>query len=173
MKTQMEPVRAVASPRKGAQDGVRHELSVFLKVKPGHEKPIRAVLSNLAGDALDKVREAVVNVGTLHDARQVLFDDDTRLMLGTSFDGQWDVYIDDFARTSILTLWDKFLIHCEGYPDQGAAPLSLVEIKEFLTSHQVTAAAYIGRYPDATVKEILKALRVQTAFQQLLDEASS
>jgi hypothetical protein len=49
----------------------------------------------------------------------------------------------------------------------------LVEIKEFLTAHQVTAAAYIGRYPDATVKEILKALRVQTAFQQLLDEASS
>ena len=173
MKTQMEPVRPVASPRKGAQDGVRHELSVFLKVKPGHEKQIRAVLSNLAGDALDKVREAVVNVGTLHDARQVLFDDDTRLMLGTSFDGQWDVYIDDFARTSILTLWDKFLIHCDGYPDQGATPLSLVEIKEFLTAHQVTAAAYIGRYPDASVKEILKALRVQTAFQQLLDEASS
>jgi hypothetical protein len=28
-------------------------------------------------------------------------------------------------------------------------------------------------YPDVTVKEILKALRVQTVFGQLLDEASS
>ncbi len=94
-------------------------------------------------------------------------------MIGTSFDGDWDVYIEDFARTSILDLWAKFLVHCEGYPDQDAAPLSLFDTKEFLTSHQVTAAAYIGRYPDATVKDILKSLRVQAVFQQLLDEASS
>jgi hypothetical protein len=173
MKPQTAPMQPVTSPRKGAVDGVRNELSVFLKVKPGHEKQIREVLSNLSGEAASLAREAVVKVGTLHDARQVLFDNDTRLMIGTSFDGSWDVYIEDFARTSILDLWAKFLIHCEGYPDQGAPPLSLSDTKEFLTAHQVTAAAYIGRYPEATVKDILKALRVQTVFQQLLDEASS
>ena len=173
MNTQTESKPPISIPRKGARDGVRTELSVFLKVKPGREKQIRAVLSNLSGEAESLAREAVVKVGTLHDARQVLFDNDTRLMIGTSFDGNWDIYIDDFARTSILDLWDKFLIHCEGYPDRGAAPLSLPEIKEFLTSHQVTAAAYIGRYPEATVSQILKALRVQVVFQQLLDEASS
>jgi len=167
------PERPIAPARKGAQDGVRNELSVFLKVKPGHEKQIREVLSSLSGEALGLAREAVVKVGTLHDARQVLFDNDTRLMIGTSFDGNWDVYIEDFARTSILDLWDNFLIHCEGYPDQGAPRLSLIETKEFLTANQVTAAAYIGRYPEATVKEILKALRVQAVFQKLLDEASS
>jgi len=173
MTTQTELEKPAASPRKGARDGVRNELSVFLKVKPGHEKQIREVLSSLSGEAVDLAREAVVNVGTLHDARQVLFDNDTRLMIGTSFDGNWDVYINDFARTSILDLWAKFLVHCEGYPDQDAAPLSLFETKEFLTAHQVTAAAYIGRYPEATVKDILKALRVQAVFQELLDEASS
>src|SRR5216684_2298010 len=173
MKAQTASTEPVQPARKGAVDGVRNELSVFLKVKPGHEKQIREVLSSLSGEAVDLAREAVVNVGTLHDARQVLFDNDTRLMIGTSFDGNWDVYINDFARTSILDLWAKFLVHCEGYPDQDAAPLSLFETKEFLTTHQVTAAAYIGRYPEATVKDILKALRVQTVFQQLLDEASS
>ncbi len=173
MKAQTASTEPVQPARKGAVDGVRNELSVFLKVKPGHEKQIREVLSNLSGEAASLAREAVVKVGTLHDARQVLFDNDTRLMIGTSFDGSWDVYIEDFARTSILDLWAKFLIHCEGYPDQGAPPLSLFETKEFLTAHQVTAAAYIGRYPEATVKDILKALRVQTVFQQLLDEASS
>src|SRR6266403_4717313 len=171
--TQTELEKPASTPRKGARDGVRTELSVFVKVKPGREKQIRAVLSNLSGEAESLAREAVVKVGTLHDARQVLFDDDTRLMIGTSFDGNWDVYIEDFARTSILDLWDNFLIHCEGYPDQGAPRLSLIETKEFLTANQVTAAAYIGRYPEATVKEILKALRVQAVFQKLLDEASS
>jgi hypothetical protein len=83
MKPQTAPPEP-ASPRKGAVDGVRNELSVFLKVKPGHEKQIREVLSNLSGEAVGLAREAVVKVGTLHDARQVLFDNDTRLMIGTS-----------------------------------------------------------------------------------------
>ncbi len=173
MQTQIERAKPVSSPRKGAQDGVRNELSVFLKVKPGHEKQIRAVLTDVSGEKTAKARAAAVDVGTLHEARQVLFDNDTRLMIATSFDGDWDVYIDDFARTAILRLWDEFLVHCEGYPDRGAPALSHAEIKEFLTANQVTAAAYVGRYPAATVKEVLKALRTQTAFQQLLDEASS
>src|SRR5712691_5905081 len=140
MKAQTASTEPVQPARKGAVDGVRNELSVFLKVKPGHEKQIREVLSNLSGEAAGLAREAVVKVGTLHDARQVLFDNDTRLMIGTSFDGDWDVYIDDFARTSILDLWGKFLVHCEGYHDQGVVNLSLFETKEFLTAHQVTAA---------------------------------
>jgi hypothetical protein len=172
MNEQIKISMPVSSPRRGAKDGVRNELSVFLKVKPGHEKQIRAVFSDSASD-LDRARQAMINVGTLHDARQVLFDDDTRLMIATSFDGDWDVYIDDFARTSILDIWDKFLVHCEDYPDEGARPLSQFEIKEFLTAHQVTAAAFVGRYSESTVKEVLKALRVQTVFQHLLDEASN
>jgi len=34
MKPQTAPTQPAASPRKGAVDGVRNELSVFLKVKP-------------------------------------------------------------------------------------------------------------------------------------------
>ncbi|MBT2234295.1 hypothetical protein [Nonomuraea sp. NEAU-A123] len=30
-------------------------------------------------------------IGTLHDARWVLFDDDTRLLFATNFDGDWTV----------------------------------------------------------------------------------
>jgi hypothetical protein len=103
-----------------------------------------------------------------------LFDNDTRLLIATSFDGDWDVYIDDFARTLVLRDWERFLVHCEGYPDAaGMASLSLFQQKELLTANQVTAARYDRAYPDVTSKEIMKALRVQTVFQQLLDEASS
>ena len=44
------------------------------------------------------------------------------------------------------------------------------EIKEFLTANQVTASDFYMTYPGVTVKEIQKALRVQTAFQQVLDD---
>src|SRR5260221_1120875 len=108
MNTQPQPIQPAAIARKRARDGVRTELSVFLKVKPGREKQIRAVLSNLSGEAESLARHAVVKVGTLHDPRQVLFDNDTRLMIGSSFDGNWGIYIDDFRRTSITGPWGQF-----------------------------------------------------------------
>ena len=176
MTTQTDPRTPVASPRKGRKTGVVNELSVFLKVKPGHEKQIREVFTGDDADAdrPAKAQKLLDSVGTLHEARQVLFDNDTRLLIATSFDGDWDVYIDDFARTLVLQDWERFLIHCEGYPDAAdLASLSLYQQKEFLTAHQVTAARYDRAYPDVTSKEVVKALRVQTVFQQLLDEASS
>jgi hypothetical protein len=176
MKTESDLKDPVASPRKGRKAGVVSELSVFLKVKPGHEKQIRAVFTSDTADpdVLAGGLKVLQSVGTVHEAREVLFDNDTRLLIATSFDGDWDVYIDDFARTMVLQSWERFLIHCEGYPDPaGVASLTLDDQKEFLTANQVTAARYDRTYPDVTVKEILKALRVQTVFQQLLDEASS
>jgi hypothetical protein len=112
-------------------------------------------------------------VGTVHEARHVLFDDDTRLLIATSYDGEWDPYLDDFSRTKVLQYWGRLLVHCEGFPDpDGVAALSLDDWKAFLNAHQVTAADYIRIYPDLTVKEVLKAQRVTTAFEQLLDEAA-
>ncbi len=118
---------------------------------------------------MPRVEKAIHDVGSLHQARYVLFDNGTRLLIATTFDGDWDVYIDDFAASYILDAWDKFLIHCEGYPDEGKASLTVDEIKEFLTANQVTAADFYMTYPGVTVKEIKKALRDEQAFQQVLD----
>jgi hypothetical protein len=177
MAVQTETMKPAASPRKGRRAGVASELSVLLKVKPGREQQLREHLNKEREDTVQDAegRKILADIQTLHEARYVLFDDDTRLLIATSFDGDWDVYIDDFFRTKVLTYWSRFLIHCEGAPDDlaGAAALSLDDWKEFLTAHQVTAAEYIRTYPDLTVKQILKAQQVMTAFQQLLDEASS
>src|SRR3954471_8616965 len=145
MTTQSDAKNPVHSPRKGAKTGVVSELSVFLKVKPGHEKQIREVFTRRAAtsDWHVQATRVLVSVGTVHEARQVLFDNDTRLLIATSFDGDWDVYIDDFARTSVLQDWERYLIHCEGYPDASDLDsVSLFQKKEFLTAHQVTAARY-------------------------------
>ena len=161
----------VRSPRKGARVGPVSELSVFCKVKPGREQVIREAL-NLPPDEQAELNKAIADVGTLHQARYVLFDNGTRLLIATTFDGDWDVYIDDFAASYVLDAWDKFLRYCEGYPEEGKdkAGLSVDEIKEFLTANQVTASNFAMTYPGVTVQEIQEALRVQTAFQQVLDD---
>jgi hypothetical protein len=163
---------SVPSPRKGLRVGPVSELSVFLKVKPGREQIIREAF-NPAPAQRAALEKAINDVGTLHQARYVLFDNGTRLLVATTFDGDWDVYIDDFAASYVLDAWDRFLIHCEGYPDEGKASLTVEEIKEFLTANQVTAADFSMQYPGVTVKQVQQALRVKTAFQQVLDTPSA
>ena len=55
-------------------------------------------------------------VATIHEARFVLFDDDSRLLFATSFDGPWDSYMDDFFTSGpTLQLFDDVFQHVEGY----------------------------------------------------------
>ena len=49
-------------------------------------------------------------IQTIHEARFVLFDDDTRLAFITSFDGPWDAYMEDFFTSGpTLALFDADL----------------------------------------------------------------
>lgn len=108
-------------------------------------------------------------IGTIHEARFVPFDDDTRLLFATSFDGPWDAYMDDFLTSGpTLNLFDAVFQHVEGYdglPDLAA-------LQAFVLSAQKTAAGYARNYPG-TVKEIRKALRVNNAFQAVLDDPAA
>ena len=104
-------------------------------------------------------------IQTIHEARFVLFDDDTRLAFITSFDGPWDAYMEDFFTSGpTLALFDVIFRHVEGYdglPDVAA-------VRAFVLGAEQTAAAYARNY-GGTVKEIRKAQRVNAAFQQVLD----
>jgi hypothetical protein len=107
-----------------------------------------------------------VAIATIHEARFVLFDDDTRLAFMTSFDGSWDAYMDDFFTSGpTLALFDAIFRHVEGY--EGLPDLKAV--KAFVLGAEQTAAAYQRNY-RGTVKEIRKALRVNDAFQRVLDD---
>jgi hypothetical protein len=103
-------------------------------------------------------------IATIHEARFVLFDEGTRLLFATSFDGPWDAYMEDFA-SKPLQLFDAIFRHVEGY--EGLPDIAAV--RNFVLSAQVTAAAYARNY-GGTVKEIGKAERVNKAFQQVLDD---
>ena len=105
-------------------------------------------------------------IATIHEARFVLFDDDSRLAFITSFDGPWDAYMEDFFTSGpTLALFDVIFRHTEGYeglPDRTA-------LRSFILGAQQTAGAYARNY-GGTVKEIRKAQRVNRAFQEVLDD---
>jgi hypothetical protein len=157
-------VQTEAPRRPGAKQGAVTEFTLVFNVKPGHGQQIREFLGRKEVQA--QRDENIARLGTLHDARWVLFDDDTRLLFATNFDGDWDAYIDDFA-AMIPEIFDGVLQHTEDYPG-----IHDPNIKDQIVAHQHTAVSYIRAIPDATVKDLQKALRVNKAFQQLLDEAS-
>ena len=152
--------------RPGLMVGPTSEFSLFFRVKADHGETVRAALRNLQESPGYRPGDYGMAIATIHEARFVLFDDDTRLAFITSFDGPWDAYMEDFFTSGpTLALFDAIFQHVDGY--DGLPDLQAV--KAFVLGAEQTAAAYQRNY-GGTVKEIRKALRVNDAFQRVLDD---
>ena len=153
------------SSHPGLSVGPTSEFSLFFHVKPGQGPPLRSALLDLQDTPGYRPGDYGMAVQTIHEARFVLFDEDTRLAFITSFDGPWDAYMEDFFSSgATLALFDVIFRHVDGYdglPDLAA-------LKAFILDAEQTAAAYARNY-GGTVKEIRKAQRVNNAFQQTLN----
>jgi hypothetical protein len=149
--------------RVGARLGKVSELTIIVPLAPGGAKRLRAFLRLLGGN----LSPGATKVGTLHDMRFVFLDNDTRMLFATSFDGDWDTYIDDFV-TKIPDYLDIIDSAWEGWPgirSPGA--------KDYLVKHQITAEGWFVANPDLTVAETHRLKRVVTAVEHFLDTISS
>ena len=140
------------------------ELTAIAPIKTGQLESLRQVLRGVQANP----SAALEKIATIHYARWVIIDNGTRLLFTSNFDGTWDQYIDDFSELLAQGM-DRIFGHCEGYP--GARPIE--PFKAYIREHQIEADVYYAAYPEATVRQVRKALRVLNAFEQLLDEAQS
>jgi hypothetical protein len=155
---------ATGAPRPGVMVGSTSEFSLFFRVKPGHEDALAEAIHVLQHSPGYRPGDYALPIATIHEARFVQFDGGTRLLFATSFDGPWDAYMEDFAAKP-LQLFATIFEHVEGFtglPDLAA-------VQAFILSAQTTAGGYSRNYPG-TVREIRKALRVNEAFQRVLDD---
>ena len=90
-----------------------------------------------------EVQQAINQIGTLHEARFVLLDGGKRLMFASSFDGPWDVYIDDFATTAIRQKFDETWQYVDGYPGVKSPT-----IKEWFKEHRSWRATFFSPIPS-------------------------
>jgi hypothetical protein len=156
-----------ASSGHGVQVGPTSEFSLFFHVKPGHGEALREALRALQASPGYRPGDYELPIAVIHEARFVPFGDDTRLLFATSFDGPWDAYMEDFA-SKPLKLFDAIFQHVEGY--EGLPDLE--SVKKFIMNAQKTAGGYSRNY-GGTVKEIRKALRINQAFQRVLDDPAA
>jgi hypothetical protein len=155
------PPPATSAGRAGSRLGMLSELTIIVPFAPGGAKRLRAFLKLLGGNL-----EGARRVGTVHDMRFVFLDDDTRLLFATTFDGDWDTYIDDFA-TKIPDYLDIIDSAWEGWPG-----IRSPQAKDFLAKHQVTAEGWYVAYPDLTVAETQRLKQIGKATDEFLDKVA-
>ena len=161
MTASTEATRSAQPERPGLTDGVCGEFTVFAKIKPGHADALRKSLDEAHAK---RNRSAQREIGTLHTARAVIIDDDTRFMFASVFDGSWDTYIDDFAVTAVGDAFERLFSHTAGFPGMKDP-----KVKDWFVANQAPASFFTTSYPDLTVQQVWKDQEVNEAFQQVLD----
>jgi hypothetical protein len=136
------------------------ELTIIVPLAPGGAKRLRAFLRFLNGN----LKRGGDLVGTLHDMRFVFFDNDTRLVFATKYDGDWDTYIDDFV-AKIPDYLDIIDSAWDGWPG-----IRSPHAKDYLASHQFTAEGWYVAHPDLTVAETTRLKRIGKAVDEFLDK---
>ena len=135
-------------------------VTAITKITPGHAPALRETLKRLTGANGGKIGE----LGTIHIVRWVLFDNDTRLLFATNFDGDVEAYMRDFAEKApdgIDAIWG----HCEGYP--GAK--NFEKLRDYILGSAIETQGYYCAYPNSTVKEINKAIEWHDKLEKFLD----
>jgi hypothetical protein len=153
---------ANSAGRVGKQSGNVSELTAIAKLKPGGADRLRRIF-----DLTDGNMDGAQRVSTLHDMRFVFFDDDTRILFATAYDGDWDTYINDFA-TKIPGLMDLLFANVEGWPG-----IDSPKVKDFIADHQIDAAGWFVANPQVTVVDVRRYQRVEKALDAFLDAMSA
>jgi hypothetical protein len=151
----------------GLSDGVVSELTVIWMVKPGHAEQLRAACKRFMDLVRDTDARATQKTG-LRDIRVAMFEEDRRLLLATNFESDWDAYVRDIAMTFGADALADVFQHLEGFTRQA-----LDGTGGFFQAHQVQATGYWNGLSDTTVPQIRKALRLEQAFQQVLDDPAA
>jgi hypothetical protein len=160
--SQTPPPPIESAGRVGSRLGKISELTMVVPLAPGGADRLRAFLKLLGGNlaGADKV-------GSVHDMRFVFFDNDTRMIFATTFDGDWDPYIDDFV-TKIPDYLDIIDSAWEGWPG-----IRSPDAKDYLAKHQITAEGWYVGNPDLTVAETRRLKRLGAAVDELLDKVGN
>lgn len=178
---------------KGLQEGVMSELATFWNVKPGHEDELRAACLRF-GDMLHKSEpKDIVRTG-LRDARLTIFNNGRQFSFFTTFETDFDPYLDDailIVGLEHFVDWlqhlvesDEFMAEVESIggikkfdrndPDfEGNHKRFSAKLKALVQSMQIQSVSYFNALSGLTNPQITKAQRLEQAFQRVLEDPAA
>ena len=157
---------AQGNSRPGLKAGQSNEFTLIMNLKPGGAERLRKLLAS-EPKFTSQNQPLIDRMGTVHDMRFVIFDNDTRLLFASTFDGDWDQYLNDFGAL-IPDPIDIVFGEAEGFPG-----IRSPAAKDWTAKHQVSSTFFYSAYPNESVKDIWKAMKVKGGLDVLLDATSS
>ncbi len=125
------------------------EITVITPIREGSVDRLRQVLAGIQASPESPIKR----ISSIHFARWVIFDNGTRLLFTSNFDGTWEKYLRDFVELAADGL-DAIWSNCVGYP--GAKPFE--GFAKYVQENQIKTDLFYPAYPGASVKQVLKAL---------------
>jgi hypothetical protein len=147
----------------GLRIGKRGELTGIGRVTPEGARIFRERLPQFQAEAAYWESR----IGTVHDFRVFLFDNDTRILFTIVYDGDFRPYVADLIRE--VTPW---LDHIFGGVWDGYKSMSDPSIVELVKRSKVDAEFFYAAYPHVTCRDIEKMQRLSKAVTEMLDAAS-
>jgi hypothetical protein len=157
---------AQGNSRPGLKAGQSNEFTLIMNLKPGGAERLRKLLAS-EPKFTSQNQPLIDRMGTVHDMRFVIFDNDTRLLFASTFDGDWDQYLNDFG-AYIPNEIDMIFGEAEGWPG-----IRSPAAKDWTAKHQVSSTFFYSAYPNESVKDIWKAMKVKGGLDVLLDAETS
>lgn len=128
------------------------EVTLVHPIKEGKGPEVRKFLETIANSELEDTLWASEEI---HFLRICTINNDTQLLFCSNFDGTVETYLADFMVHMPAHL-DMLWGNCLGYPEKGAADFKA--FMEFIITGYVPCQFFFGAYPDATVKQVWRAL---------------
>jgi len=147
----------------GLRYGVRGEATAVAKLLPGGAKLLRQRMGQFQAES----RYYEGRIGTVHELRITLINDDSQALVSVTYDGDFVPYLADIIREA--GPWFDALMKgaWEGY-DSAAKP----ETQRMISDSLVTAEMFYVRHYDLTVKDVSRLKRLGGAVSDLLDAAA-
>ncbi len=177
---------------KGITDGVISELATFWDIMPGRADQVRAASKRMT-DAIHGLDPATSAATGLRDARMVVFNEGRQLLFATTFETDWDHYIDDailVVGVGVFLDWMQHTVQgqeivawakesgaeqfAQGDPEwEAIMKKATSQLKALLQKNQSAAAGYFNALSGLTLPQFDRQQHVAQAFEQVLDDPAA
>lgn len=129
----------------------QNQMNIISDIQPRKLSDLKAGMTLLGSLTVGVFADgSLADISTIHFARWVRIDHDTRLLFLSNFDGSWENYIGDFTDKAYMGL-DTIWRNTRAYPGSR----DIRAFKQHIRCRQVQSSYFYSAYPETTVLNIL------------------
>jgi hypothetical protein len=134
---------------------VQSPLTLVMPIKDGAGQELRAVIEGLATAPVNPVEEVLGALQTVHFARFALLENDTRLAVIATYDGDFRRYVMDFV-DQVGPVFDKLLSFIADWPADQPVQTYREEFLAYVEAHDLRCVGrFYSAYPELPVNDIV------------------